>query len=432
MPLIDLSGTDLTKPIVSLLDKIDKAAGALYEPRKIRKLTDAKADAAITETKAEIEIADLRQRAEHRRIRENFKEQQNIENIVRKTLPHLNEEANPDGVENDWVANFFDKSRKVSNNEMQNLWARVLGGEANSPGTFSRRTVNFLEDIDQRDAKLFTNLCGFVWGVPHLVPLIFDETAEIYSKNGINFETLSHLDDIGLIQFVTGITQMQLGLPKKPAISYYGKRLILEMPNDPNHQLTIGKARLTRIGTELAPIAGSRSVDGFYDYVKNQWRSTLPWSDEIFSRNRVLSELRDVCSWHGQILENKWNGLCIVFARSGYKYIQHILPQSVSLAEAQKNLLARIEKTKNSDSENMVIRIHFGNTPITIPNEIQCDEVEFNSQDEWVRCGLLYINLRMSQTLVTCTLLHPEGLLDPKSITQKVHDYLNSKFSLAD
>ena len=32
-------------------------------------------------------------------------------------------------MDNDWTVNFFDKSRIVSDDEMQNLWSRVLAGE---------------------------------------------------------------------------------------------------------------------------------------------------------------------------------------------------------------------------------------------------------------------------------------------------------------
>ena len=46
---------------------------------------------------------------------------------------------------------------------MQILWARVLAGEANAPGTYSKRTVNLLSDFDKSDAELFTKLCGFGW-----------------------------------------------------------------------------------------------------------------------------------------------------------------------------------------------------------------------------------------------------------------------------
>ena len=52
--------------------------------------------------------------------------------------------------------------------------------------------------------------------------------------------------------------------------------LSLEMPKDANNELETGKVFLTKIGQELAPICGSQPVEGFYEYVKEQWKQYLP------------------------------------------------------------------------------------------------------------------------------------------------------------
>ena len=278
---------DLGKPIDTLIHKISDATGVLYEPRRIRHKAEAESDAAITSAKAEaaaniikteseIEIADLRQRAEQRRIKEDMRDQKNMEDIIAQTVPHLNEEAKSDSMEDDWIANFFDKCRIVSDGEMQSLWSRVLAGEANVPGTYSKRTVNLLSGLDKSDAELFTKLCGFGWIVRRFVPLVFDERSEIYNRHGINFGSLNHLEDIGLIQF-DGIAGFQrLKLPRKFVVHYYGRQLFLEMPKAADNKLDIGSTLLTKIGQELAPICGSKPVDGFYEYVKDQWKQYLP------------------------------------------------------------------------------------------------------------------------------------------------------------
>ena len=46
-----------------------------------------------------------------------------MESITAKALPQLNENATPSSVEDDWIVNFFEKSRIVSDNEMQELWS---------------------------------------------------------------------------------------------------------------------------------------------------------------------------------------------------------------------------------------------------------------------------------------------------------------------
>ena len=199
-----------------------------------------------------------------------------MEDITAKAVPQLNENSNPDSMENDWIVNFFDKSRIVSNDEMQELWSRVLAGEANTPGTYSKRTVNFLSDLDKSEADLFTKLCGFVWNIGALKPLVFDPESEIYNRHGINFNSLIHLDSIGLIQFNGTTSFLTTNLQKRFVLFYYGRQLDLEMSKDTGNNLSIGKTLLTRIGQELAVISGSKPVEGFWEYVKDQWKQYLP------------------------------------------------------------------------------------------------------------------------------------------------------------
>ena len=270
---------NLSKPADTLIKKVSDAVGGFFAPYQVKRMAKAEAEAAMIKAQSETEITDLHRRAVRRWIDEEAQRQKNMEDITAKALPQLDEKAAPDSVEDDWIVNFFDKSRIVSDNEMQELWSRVLAGEANTPGTYSKRTVNFLSDLDKADAELFAKLCGFGWMIGNVVPLVFDVEAEIYKKHGINFNTLIHLESIGLIQFDDFAGFAKLNFPKTVSVFYYGKRLILEMPKDTGNELGIGTVLLTKIGQELAPICGSESVEGFRDYVMDKWKQYLPKSE---------------------------------------------------------------------------------------------------------------------------------------------------------
>lgn len=272
--LIDLG--NLSKPADTLVKKVSNAIGGLFAPYQVRRMAKAEAEAEVIKAQSEIEVTELHRRAVHRWIEEEAQRQQNMEEITAKALPQLNEEATPDSVENDWLVNFFDKSRIVSDYEMQNLWSRVLAGEANTPGTYSKRTVNFLSDLDKADAELFAKLSGFGWMIGNVVPLVFDDKAEIYNRHGVDFNSLIHLESIGLVQLNSVAGFVSRKLPKKLAVHYYGNPLMLEMPKDVDNELKIGKVLLTKIGQELAPICGSNPVEGFRDYVMTQWKQYLP------------------------------------------------------------------------------------------------------------------------------------------------------------
>ena len=272
--IVDLG--KLSKPIDTLVKKIAKGVGGTFSPRQIKRVAKAEAEAAIIKAQSEIEITDLHQRAAQRRIEEDALLQKNMEDIIAKAVPHLKEEAKPDAMDDDWIANFFDKCRIVSDSEIQSLWARVLAGEANAPSTYSKRTVNFISELDKSEAELFTKLCGFGWMIGDVVPLVFDHKVEIYNEHGINFNSLSHLESIGLVQFGRGRHFKRVNLPKTFVVHYYNKPLFLELHKESANELKTGKILLTKIGKELAPICGSKPVDGFYDYVKDQWKQYSP------------------------------------------------------------------------------------------------------------------------------------------------------------
>ena len=261
----------IVEPATVLIKKISDAIGGGFKPRQIRRVAQAQADAEVIEAKAQIEITELRQRALIRFIMEESKKQDNIESITEKAIGQLDASSTPQDIENDWITNFFDKCRIISDEDMQLLWSKLLAGEANTLGTFSKRTVTFMASLDKRDAVLFTKLCGFTWLFGDLETLIYDEKASIYGTAGINFDTLIHLDDIGLISFSTSGFSIT-NLPKRIKCHYYGEPIIIEFKQDENNSIKIGKVLLSRIGKQLAHICDSKPVDGFTEYILDNWR----------------------------------------------------------------------------------------------------------------------------------------------------------------
>lgn len=267
---------ELSKPANTLIEKVSSAIGGIFEPWQIKRVAKAEAEASLIKAKSEIEITDLHRRAMHRFVEEEANRQENMEEITKKSIPHLGAKSNPEKMEDDWVTNFFDKSRIVSDEEMQSIWAQVLAGEANAPGSYSKRTVNLLGDLDKRDAELFQTLCRFGWIFGSFTPLIFDSQEKIYNNVGINFGSLSHLDSLGLIQFngVSGFNRQKL--PKNFTVAYCGQPLSLTMSQESDNKISIGQVLLTQAGQELARVIKAPGVEGFYDFVKDKWKAHIP------------------------------------------------------------------------------------------------------------------------------------------------------------
>ena len=249
-----------TKPVskvaIALIDKIADATGMLYDPIRITRgakaetkagkikakgeieiatsksevaiiqaeseieidkakaegeieIAKAQAAVAIIQAEPEIEITDLQQRTAYRLFQEATKQQKNMENTTAKAIPQLNEDADPNAIEDDWIAKFFDKCRLVSDDKMQDVWASILAGEANCAESYSQKTLTALADMDQKIAILFQKFCSMCIVLDVIIEgVIFDARVLTLGKDpkkdglkkyDLSFRDLNRLEAYGLI-----------------------------------------------------------------------------------------------------------------------------------------------------------------------------------------------------------------------------------------
>ena len=263
---------DLSKPATVLIEKISDALGGIAKPWQVKRVARAEAEADLIRAQARIGLSDLEQRALIRLAHEEGNKQENIESITAKAISNLAPESKPEQIEKDWLTHFFDRSRLVSDQEMQSLWSNILAGQANNPGTFSKKTVDIVATLGKADARLFTQFCTFVWMIGEPTAMILEEQHEVFNCYGINFSSLNHLDNLGLITFNNLTGFIRRGLTKYATVFYYGQPLTIEFPQDLN-ELQIGTVLLTRAGQELVAVCGAVSSDDYFKYILDRWLS---------------------------------------------------------------------------------------------------------------------------------------------------------------
>ena len=204
-------------------------------------------------------------------------------------------------VENGFLLNFLDKCKTVSDPNMQDLWARVLAKESDTPDSFSQLAINSLEDFGKRDAESFISLCGFVCKVnTEEIPFIEDVNDDIYTKNGINSNILEHLCALNVIE-IHSIWENKLPtktfIPRvKPGDSislfYFDKRLNYVNNGENNASMNTGQITFTSIGKEIFSICDYKQVDGFFEYLKHKWRWSINFGHQwmVDEKNIVITK----------------------------------------------------------------------------------------------------------------------------------------------
>ena len=137
------------------------------------------------------------------------KRQSNIGSVVQQAALELGDkEVQDHKVDHDWTARFFSDTQDVSTEGMQQLYARILAGEVERPGSTSIKTLSILKDLDRSIAVLFGTLCSASVFLSlegedildaRVISLGGDANRNALRHLGLSFDNLNVLNEHGLI-----------------------------------------------------------------------------------------------------------------------------------------------------------------------------------------------------------------------------------------
>jgi uncharacterized repeat protein (TIGR03899 family) len=212
-----------------------------------------------------------------------LRKQQNIENIMQKTLGYCADFEIGQKTDHDWLSRYIALSEDVSNPTMQDLWAKILAGELTKPGSFSFKALQIFRDMSIYDAKLLARACSLAIKEPNkkgirLVTGLYQQPGmfNFFSKQRQQYCNLSHF---GLnYADLLALAENHLIYLQESESSLIGKGEVLQFTyNGLALKLTAKKAdvclqfyKFTPIGAELAHLISDKSNDEFFECLKSK------------------------------------------------------------------------------------------------------------------------------------------------------------------
>lgn len=285
------------KPIEKLIDVISKGIGVLYKPIAIKKEAEAEAyKIEIIERaklKAQLEGKELEvetlTRIENRILFQELKKQRNIDSIshiAAEQLEHISIVSDQQ-VDDYWTQKFFKNAEDISDNEMQQLWGKILAGEVECPKSYSLRTLDLLKNLSKDEANIFIKFVK--------AKLVIQETAIIFKNDNndflkIEFEITFHeqliLMELGLIYSENFLSISLNENPKIPSIDIieYGRKAIVINRKDDAPKVDISVIMFTKIGYELSKLVEINIINTNY----------LDFVCSLFKHPEVTIEIGDI------------------------------------------------------------------------------------------------------------------------------------------
>lgn len=226
MEIKDLAG--ISQPLKRLVDVIAQGVGAVSRPYLIKKNAEAKAyeikviSQAMAESRKLLTGTDyedgkikilassdtsspvlaLPERVANRNEYQEFRKQQNIESVCANAAEELagDSQVPENKPEPEWIDHFFEIAEKISTEDLQYWWGKILAGEIKKPGSFSLRTLELLKNMSRQEAEIFVKLSRYILNIKPSMTFFLDPEEYIFKQNNsLAFAEIPTLSEAGLV-----------------------------------------------------------------------------------------------------------------------------------------------------------------------------------------------------------------------------------------
>lgn len=208
---------------------------------------------------------------------ENLRHTTNLIDTAVKSSKYIDpEKFNDIKMDNDFFWNTIEHAKTISNEEMQELVAKIIAGEYNKPGTYSMSTLQTIKMLGKNELELFERMCslcidsGFI---PQDVFSLPENIKSVMKSLKIDFGSLQELQNLGLF-LPNEMTRSIENVDKKNfAVNYLGKKILFKSTHETNYLITFpGYFGLSNTGMQILLHLNPKFINDYYNWLKVNYK----------------------------------------------------------------------------------------------------------------------------------------------------------------
>lgn len=235
-------------------------------------------------------------------FKKDARRQLNKEGVIVTVLEYLQNEplsaaesnSGPEALSNEFIDRFERYAEDASTDDLRERWGRVLAGEIRKPGTFNRKVLRAVDELDSKTAMLFESLahasettCIFKILINELS---YQNKMNLFSS-GITLDSSDkHIQYFGSFVWQGQalwslvIDDLLIAIPKNINIDYSNSRIILLHSDMP----ALSCYHLSEIGTAIRSILMVKSST-VASRIAEKLEEVVPKNDLLFSQKDIIS-----------------------------------------------------------------------------------------------------------------------------------------------
>ena len=145
----------------------------------------------------------------------------NMEDIARKTFEEASKNPSEKEIDKDFVMKYIEESRNISDEDIQDIWVKLLVHGSKKGKGVSKRTLDIIKNMTSQEAKTFEKIASLALNET-IIPKSF--------KGDYDWLSMSLLQDIGLVK-AGDFTVNTINIPAGVHLAYHNNNTVIAIEN---------------------------------------------------------------------------------------------------------------------------------------------------------------------------------------------------------
>lgn len=272
-PIVDLAKETASKPVTSFSEfislKLFGKSNAKLRAEAENEYDKVRQEGKIAREAREPFIIQLETMKAHRQYT-------NLGNALVKATPLITATEAKINDDNDIFWGLLEHAKDISNEQMQDLIAKIIAGEYNVPGTYSMSTLQILKMLGKSELELFEKIASLIVDNDRIPQELFGlgENQKVVMNNlSLDFGSLQALQSLGLIL----PNDMTRSIPnpdkKNLQVGYFDKQLVFAPENENYKEIKLPSFfGPSIVGRQILQHLNPRYNEAYYQWLREHYK----------------------------------------------------------------------------------------------------------------------------------------------------------------
>ncbi|MCE3294633.1 MAG: hypothetical protein K0R65_347 [Crocinitomicaceae bacterium] len=208
---------------------------------------------------------------------ENLRHTTNLINTAVKSSKYIDpNKSNEIKMDNDFFWNTIEHAKTISNEEMQELVAKIIAGEYNQPGAYTMSTLQIVKMLGKKELELLEIICSLCvnrFQIPKDIFSLPESIKPILNRLGVHYGTLQELQTLGLFLPNEMTNNMENTEKKNFTLTYYNKKIQFKPINEANPKFSVPSYySLSNTGKQIVEHLNCKYIEDYYIWLTMNYK----------------------------------------------------------------------------------------------------------------------------------------------------------------